>query len=305
MTTPGASAAPVRRFDAVQAAHPAAAAIVFMVLGSGLMTLQHAVVRYVSDDIPAIESVFFRNLFGFAVMLPWLLRVGMAGLRTRRIGMHAARTFLNALSLVALFAALATIPLADVTALNLTIPLFGCIGAVLFLGERAQPSRWIALAIGLAGALVIIRPGLVAISTGTLLILGSAVFAAGSRIMSKSLAGTDSPGTIVAWGSILMIPVTLVPAVLVWVWPTPWQWPLMVAIGALGVWGQLCFVRAYALADLTFAEPMVFSRLIWAAAIGFLWFGEIPDLWTGIGGLLIVAGTTVLARSGRGAASGP
>lgn len=302
MSTRGIPAAAPSRFAALLGAHPAAAAVTLMVLGSGLMSLQHAVVRFIGDDIPPIESVFFRNLFGLVTLLPWLMRAGIAGLRTRRMPMHIARSVCNSLSLILFFTALGMITLGEATALNLSIPLFVCLGAVLLLGERIQAGRWLALAIGLAGALVIVRPGIVAVTAGALLVLASSLCAAGARLMAKSLAATDSSGTIVAWGALLMMPVTFVPAAFVWVWPTAWQWPLMFAIGALGVIGQLCFVRAYALADVTFAEPMVFTRLLWAAAIGFLWFGEFPDLWTWVGGAMIVAGTTMLGR-GKGAPS--
>ena len=278
------------------AARPAAGAVVLMVAASGFMSGQHAVVRHLAPEIHTFEIVFFRNLFGFLWFLPWLLRSGPAALATRRFGTHAMRALLNTASLMAYFAALGMIPLADATALNLTIPLFVAVGAILFLGERVSAARWTALAVGAAGALAIVRPGFEAVTPGVLLVMGASVCAAGTRLMAKSLSGTDKPSAIVAWVAVLMTPVTLIPALFVWHWPALWEWPLLVAVGGLGAIGQLCFVKAYALADITFAEPMAFTRLLWAAAIGYLWFGEFPDFWTWAGGALIVAGTTILAR---------
>jgi drug/metabolite transporter (DMT)-like permease len=298
MTSPISFAATSSRLAAVFAARPLVAAIALMVLGSGLMAMQHAVIRHVSSNISGIESTFFRNIFGLVTLLPWLLRVGPAGLSTRRFPLHATRATINALANAVYFTALATVPLANATALNLTIPLFVCVGAALFLRERITGARWLAVAVGLVGALVIVRPGVQAVSTGTLMVLGSAVFAATARLMAKSLSRTDSASAVVAWGSILMTPVTLIPAAMVWVWPQGWEWPFMFAIGALGALGQMSFVRAYALADISFAEPMVFTRLLWAAGIGLLWFGEFPDLWTWAGGAMIVAGITLMARGG-------
>ena len=300
MTSPIPLAATTGRLAAAVAARPVFASVALMVIGSGLLSSQHAIIRHVSSDISGIESTFFRNIFGLVTLLPWLLHAGVAGLRTQRFGTHLVRAGCNALSNAVFFTALATVPLADATALNLAIPLFVCIGAAMFLRERIDGGRWLAVAIGLAGALVIVRPGVDAVSTGTLLVLASTVFAAITRLMAKSLSSTDSSRAIVAWGAVLMTPVTLVPAAYVWVWPQGWEWLFMFAIGALGVIGQVAFVRAYALADISFAEPMVFTRLLWAAGIGLLWFGEFPDLWTWAGGAMIVVGVSLMARRGAG-----
>jgi len=300
MTSPIPLAATTGRLAAAVAARPVFASVALMVIGSGLLSSQHAIIRHVSSDISGIESTFFRNIFGLVTLLPWLLRAGPAALRTQRFGMHVMRATTNTLSNAVFFTALATVPLANATALNLAIPLFVCVGAAMFLRERIDGGRWLAVAIGLAGALVIVRPGVDAVSIGTLLVLASTIFAAVTRLMAKSLASTDSSRAIVAWGAILMTPVTLVPAAYVWVWPQGWEWLFMFAIGALGVIGQVAFVRAYALADISFAEPMVFTRLLWAAGIGLLWFGEFPDLWTWVGGAMIVVGVSLMARGGAG-----
>ena len=300
MTSPIPLAATTGRLAAAIASRPVFTSVALMVIGSGLLSSQHAIIRHVSPDISGIESTFFRNIFGLVTLLPWLLRAGPSALRTKRIGMHVMRATTNTLSNAVFFTALATVPLANATALNLMIPLFVCVGAALFLRERIDGGRWLAVAIGLAGALVIVRPGVDAVSAGTLLVLASTIFAAITRLMAKSLAHTDSSRAIVAWGAILMTPVTAIPAAFVWVWPQGWEWMFMFAIGALGVIGQVAFVRAYALADISFAEPMVFTRLLWAAGIGLLWFGEFPDLWTWAGGAMIVVGITLIARGGAG-----
>ena len=300
MSSPIPIAATGGRLAAAIASRPVLTSVALMVIGSGLLSSQHAIIRHMSSDISGIESTFFRNIFGLVTLAPWLLRAGFAGLRTKRFGTHFVRAAANSLSNAVFFTALATVPLANATALNLMIPLFVCVGAAMFLRERIDGGRWLAVAIGLAGALVIVRPGVDAVSIGTLLVLASTIFAAVTRLMAKSLASTDSSRAIVAWGAILMTPVTLVPAAYVWVWPQGWEWLFMFAIGALGVIGQVAFVRAYALADISFAEPMVFTRLLWAAGIGLLWFGEFPDLWTWVGGAMIVVGVSLMARGGAG-----
>ena len=122
-------------------------------------------------------------------------------------------------------------------------------------------------------------------------------------MQDKSLARTEGTATIVAYMSLLMTPITLIPALFVWQWPTAGQFALLAAIGGLGSLGHLCFVQAYKFADVSVVEPVIFTRLIWAALIGFLLFGEVPGVWVWIGGGTIVAATSYIARreaAGRG-----
>lgn len=287
---------PTKLFNSLLATYPMAGAVILMVISSGFFSGQHGVVRYLAPEIPPLELVFFRNLFGFAVFIPWLLRNGFGAMGTQRFGMHTLRAFTNMGSLMAFFTALSLMHLADAAALFLSVPLFVCFGAILFLGERVGPARWIALAIGCVGALVIIRPGFETVGIGSLLVLVAAVFAASTRLLAKSLSRTDSPSSIVAYVTLLMMPVTLVPAVFVWQWPDLAHLPWLFAVGAFGSFGQLSAVKAYSLVDVSFAEPMVFTRLIWAAAIGYFAFAEIPGIWTWVGGAFIVAATTIIAR---------
>lgn len=279
-------------------AYPVASAVILMVISAGFFSGQHGVVRYLylSADIHPLEMVFFRNLFGFAIFIPWLVTNGFGAMATQRFGTHVVRACANMGSLMAYFTALSLVPLADATALFLSVPLFVCLGAVLFLGERLGRARWIALAFGVAGALVIIRPGFEAIGAGTSLVIIAATFAASTRLLAKSLSRTDSPPAIVAYVTLIMTPVTLVPAAFVWTSPNLWELAWLVAIGVFGSLGQLSAVKAYTLVDVSFAEPMVFTRLLWAALIGYFVFAEIPGLWTWIGGALIVIATTIIAR---------
>ena len=287
---------PAKAFDNQIAAHPVASAIILMVVSSGFFSGQHGIVRFLAPDIHPLELVFFRNLFGFAVFIPWLVRNGVGAMGTRRFGTHAVRACTNMVSLMAFFTALSLIQLADAAALLLSVPLFVCFGAIVFMGERVGPTRWIAVAVGCAGALLIIRPGFGVVGLGNVLLLVAAIFAASTRLLAKSLSRTESPTTIVAYVTLLMMPVTLIPAAFVWTWPSLEQIPWLIAIGAFGSFGQLATVKAYSLVDVSFAEPMVFTRLIWAAAIGYFAFSEIPGMWVWIGGAVIVVATTILVR---------
>lgn len=271
----------------------------YMVLAAALFASMHGTVRLVSFELHPFVIAFFRNLFGFLVLLPLLLRGGVALFMTGRLGMHSVRAAINAASMLMWFTALSIVPLAEATALSLTGPLFVTLGAIAAFGERVRAWRWVALGLGAGGALLIIRPGFEAAQPGMLLAVGSAAMAGLSKLFAKSLTRTDDPTTIAAYLQFLMTPITLVPALFVWQWPTAAQFAGLAAIGVLGSLGHLFSVRAYALADISFAEPIVFTRMVWATVFGFIAFSEIPDMWTWAGALVIVSATTIIAQRER------
>ena len=285
-------------------ARPGLAAVVLMLVASLALASMHGSVRFVSATLHPFEIAFFRNVFGFCVLVPWLMRIGLAAFATRKLPLHVVRGFLNGGSMLMWFLGLSLIPLAEATALSLASPLIATVGAILLLGEPMRGHRWVGLALGIAGMLAILRPGFAEIGLGAAAVLLSAVLVTASKLIAKTLTRTDSPTTIVAWLTLLMIPVTAVPAAFVWQTPTLPELLMLAGIGALGSCGHLCLVHAYRLADVGLVEPLVFFRLVWAALLGFLVFAEIPDAWVWIGGLLIVAATTHLARREGGARSG-
>jgi drug/metabolite transporter (DMT)-like permease len=266
-----------------------------IVLGTALLSSMHALVRGVSHEIHPYEIAFFRNSFGFIIFVPWLVRRGLAALRTDRIGLHAMRGVCNSGSMLCWFTALSLIPLAQASALSLVTPIVVAVGASLFLRERVGPARWLAALVGIGGTLVIVRPGFETVGLGTALVLGSSVLAAGSKLFAKELSDTDSAATIVAYVSIFMAGITLVPALFVWHWPDLDSLIRLLAIGVLGTTAHMCIIRSYRWLDVTFVEPFMFLRLPWAAVIGFVVFAEVPPITTWTGGLIIGVGILFLA----------
>ena len=275
---------------------PVICGIALVIIASAFFAGMHAAVRFVSATVHPFEIAFFRNLFGFLVFTPMLLRSGLMLLHTRRLGAHIGRGVINSGSMLAWFTALSLIPLADATALAMTGPLFVAIGAMYFLGETVRVRRWIALGVGAVGTLVIIRPGFEEVSIGALLVLFTVVSVSGSKLIAKSLTRTDQTATIVAYLTLTMMPITLVAALFVWRWPSLTELFWLAAIGTMGSCGHLCYIKAYTLADVSAVEPITFTRLIWAALIGYLAFAEFPDLWVWIGGGMIVAATSYIAH---------
>ena len=217
-------------------------------------------------------------------------------MRTNKLWLHVIRSFFNAASLTTFYIALSYTPLADVTALALAGPLFVTLGALFFLGEVIRVRRWIALTLGVVGALIIIRPGFEEFSIGFLFVILSQICAAGSKLFAKHLTHSDSALTCSAYVAILQTPITFVAALFVWVTPSLEQLLWLAAIGFLVAMAHITMVQAFKFADVSALEPFVFLRLIWAASIGLLAFGEFPGVWTWVGGAIIVVASSYIAR---------
>lgn len=270
-------------------------AILIMFVSTIAFSLMHASVRHVSTDMHPFEIAFFRNAFGLLVILPWFFRYGFGLLATQRFGLHAVRGGLNVVAMLCFFYALAITPLSQVAALSFTAPIFATILAIVILGEVVRIRRWVAIFIGFAGTYVAIRPGFVEIDLGSILVLIQAVAWAAALITIKVLSRTESSITIAAYMVVLMIPLSLGPALLVWQTPTWTQLGWLALIGVLGTIGQLLMTQSLKEGETTVVMPIDFFKLIWASALGFWLFAEVPDLYTWIGGIMIFASTSYIA----------
>lgn len=288
MTEPrdAAAAAPAALW---QAAPPVIRGILMMCLSTVLFSAMHVLVRYAARDVPPFQIAFLRNAFGIIVFLPLLLRGGLGFLRTRELGMHAIRGVLNVTAMLMFFSSLAITPVARATALAFTAPLFTALLSVLFLGERFRARRWTALVLGFVGTLVILRPGMIPVDPGSLLVVGSAALWAVTMIVIKVLSRTESSFAITAYMNLFLAVFSLGPALWVWVAPPPEMWVWLVAIGVLGTLGQLALSQALKETDPTAVLPFDFLKLVWTAMLGFWVFGEMPDLLTWIGAAVVFA----------------
>ena len=269
--------------------------ILLMVASTVGFAAMHAAVRHVSADLHPFEIAFFRNFFGLAAIAPWFLRLGLRPLRTRRFGLHLTRALINVAAMMMFFTAVALTPMAQLQALGFTAPLFATVLAMIILGERVRLRRWSALIIGFFGAMVIIRPGIADVALGSILVLASSATWAFALIAIKILTRTDSSITITAYMVLLMTPLSLIPASFFWHWPDAGQWVWLFAIGVVGTLSQMAMAQTFRFADATAVLPFDFSKLIWGTLIGYFVFGEVPDIWTWIGGIIIFAGATYIA----------
>jgi len=269
---------------------PVAAAL--LMLGMALCyAITASVARLMTEELNAMMIALLRNGFGLLVLLPTLIRAGPRILRTTRPGLHLLRSLFNLASMLAWFWALPYIVLADGVALMFTGPLFGALGAVLFLGERLGQRRAAALAIGFAGALLIIRPSFDQAGLALLAVVASAAGWAAMSICNKTLTRTDSTEQIVALNLLIVLPLSLGLALLDWQWPSLTMLMLGAIHGALGTTAHFCMNHAFRHADAAFCMPFDFVRLPMAAGVAYLLFGQLPDLWTAIGAGVIFCAT--------------
>lgn len=251
------------------------------------------------DGLPIAMIVFCRCLFGILFLLPWFARNGLSGLKTKQPLLMASRGFNTMIGLYCTFAAFALMPIADVTAITYTKPIFGAIAAVLFLREVMYGSRWIATAIGFAGMLVVIRPGFADWNVGVLWALGAMASGAYTSIIVKFLTRTEPPDRIVAYTVLAMTVFSAIPAALVWTTPTGAQLLWLALVALLANSFQHCMARGYAAADAAVVLPFEFARLVIAVIVGFAVFGEVSDLTTWIGGVIIFGSALYMIHAER------
>ena len=256
----------------------------------------HTTIKHISDDVDTFMIVFFRNLFGLVALLPLFLRHGFSPLRTTRIGTHAVRVTINFASMVMFFYALSVTPLAEVAALTFSAPIFATFLAIFIFKEAVGLNRWAAILIGFAGTVVVLRPGFEAINLGALLAVGAALLWGSAIMIIKSLGRTDSALTITFYMVLLLIPISLVPALYVWEWPTWGQLGWLMVVGTCGSVGHLLLNYALKEAPTNVVMPIDFARLIWVAIFGYFLFGEVPDIFVWIGGAMIFASGLWIAQ---------
>lgn len=272
--------------------------IVLMVVATLSFSAMHTAIKYVSSTgLHPFEIAFFRNFFGLLALSPFFFRHGLAPLKTNRFGLHFGRVALNIGSMLAFFYAISITPLAEVIALSFAAPIFATFLAIVLLREVVGIARWGAILMGFAGTVVILRPGFEEITLGPILALLAAMTWGSAVIIIKSLSRTDSSVTITLYMVLLMTPLSLVPAVFVWEWPTWHQLFFLVLVGGFGTLGHLSMTQAIKLAPTNAVMPIDFVRLIWVAIIGYFIFGEVPDIFIWVGGAMIFASGLWIAHS--------
>jgi len=287
------------------------AAIALKVGSTLVFTLMLVLVKLASERLPPGEIVFARSAFAvlpIVLMLLWQRELSTA-LVTRNFPGHLGRALIGVVSMTLWFAALGLLPLAEALAISYASPLILVVFAALLLKETVRVYRWTAVAIGLAGILVILWPRLAlarsgAVSSakvlGAALALASAVSMALAAVTVRRLVLTESTGSIVLYFSLIASACALLSAPFGWLVPTPFEAMLLVGAGLLGGVGQIMITTAYRHGDASVIAPFEYASLVWALAFEFLIFGGVPAPTVILGGLIVVgAGLIIIYRERR------
>jgi len=262
----------------------------WMTAASVMIASSAICVRQLSGQFSPFELVFLRSLIGTILLSPWMIRMSRGGtLRTTRLPLYLLRTGLSYSGMVCVFYGIGHMPIGEVYALLFLVPLITVVLAVLLLKEHAGIHAWIACAVGFGGALVILRPGIIAIGLAAGAVMVTAVTYAATNICIKSLSRTDSPVQITIIGYLLALPLAAVPTIFVWKTPGWQDVPWILALGAFQTLGGLCHARSVQAADARVVQPFNFLRLPVSVVLAWFLFAELPSAWTWLGAAMIFA----------------
>ncbi|MDA1311190.1 MAG: DMT family transporter [Proteobacteria bacterium] len=274
----------------------------WMLLTTLLFVGVTGIVRHLGSDIPAVEAAFLRYSIGLVLVLPAFLPLLRQWPRPVMMKLFALRGFVHAGGVMLWFYAMARVPIAEVTALGYTAPIFVTIGAAVFFGERLYMRRIMAVLAGFIGAMIILRPGFHEISTGQLAQLAAAPLFAASFLLAKGLTREFSAPVIVAMLSLFCTLALLPGAIAQWRDPTLNEVAWLGLTAAIATIGHYTMTRAIAAAPLTVTQPIGFLQLVWATLLGVLVFGEALDPYVLLGGGIVVASVTYISHREAAAA---
>ena len=262
--------------------------------------------REAARSLSVFQIMEMRSVLGLALLAPLVHAAGgLTAMRTQRVGTHLARHTVHYAAQYGWFFALTLIPIAQVVAIEFTMPVWTTIMAVAFLGERVNALRVLAVALGLVGVAAIVRPGLDHVDSGQLIALAAAVGFAIAFVLVKSLTATERPVTIIFWMLVVQSVIGLAPALLAWRTPTAAVWPWIAVVAVCGTYSHFCMAQALRHAPATVIVPMDFLRVPLTVAAGWLVYAEGLDRYAVLGAGLILAANLLNLRRNTAATTSP
>ena len=260
-------------------------------------TVMTTLIKFLGEDYPAALQTFYRQAAGFAVLLPLILRHGRAAYATTRPGILFFRSAAGTLAMILSFYAFQKLPLADANALSFTRTLWLVPLAAFVVRETIGPLRIGAAVVGFAGVLLMIRPGAggeFAVGVPAMAMLAASFLFALTITGMKVLTRDHTPTVLLVWAMTLGLIFSIPGAVVTWRWPAPVDLALLCAMGVMGTLTQACYIKGMQIGDAAAMAPIDYTRLVFAAAIGFLLFQETPTVWTLAGAAVVVASTLII-----------
>jgi drug/metabolite transporter (DMT)-like permease len=253
-------------------------------------------IRKSSENIHILEVIFFRNLLACLIIIPFMCSSGLASFKMNRPGLFVWRAIFVSIGMFAGFVAITLIPLAQATAISFTTPIFITILAVFLLREVIKIRRVAAIFVGFIGMLIIVQPGTGGLSIGVILAFIGAFFHSINSLIVKKLTAKESANAIVVWMVIMLVPISFVPAIFVWEWPSALTWLYLWCLAICGTLGHSFFTRAYSLTEITSLQPFEFIKLPVITFLAWIIFSESPGYWTWFGGMIIFSSTVYITR---------
>jgi len=270
--------------------------------------VMQSLVKWVSEDIPAGEAVFFRSFFALPIIIGWLAMRGdlKTGLKAANPMAHVWRGFIGTCAMGSMFAGLAFLPLPEVTALTYAMPLLVVVFAAMFLDEKVGVFRISAVVLGLIGVLIVLAPRVTSLggdtvktmeAVGAIIVLLGAVCGALAQIFIRKMVQTEEVSAIVFWFSCTSTVMALCTLPFGWAVPTGWQLVALTFTGLIGGIGQIFLTSSYRFADASLVAPFDYASMLFAILIGYFIFMEVPTGQMLFGAaLIILAGLLIILR---------
>jgi drug/metabolite transporter (DMT)-like permease len=280
---------------------PRITGILLMMASMVAFTSLDTAAKHLTRDLSPAVAVFGRYAVALVISLAVLLRAGGPELLvTRHPALQALRGVLLMVSTILNFTAMMYLQLAQTAAIFFTIPLWVCALSVPILGEHVGWRRWLAVFVGLFGVLVIMRPGTESFHWAMLLSIASSFCGAVYNIVTRKVGASDRAETSLFYVGFVGALAAATPLPFVWQTPHGLQWLLIVFMGLSGAVGHLMLIQAHRLAPASALAPFLYTQIVWMIIAGYVFFGDVPDLWTLVGAAIVVAsGLAVFAREAQ------
>jgi drug/metabolite transporter (DMT)-like permease len=268
----------------------------WLVTGGFIFTCNGVMIRLLSEQIEGVQTAFFRAFFSVILLLPMMLTGRVKPWHSKRKVGHFWRTFMGTVSMVLGFYAVSMLPLADATALGFSQPLFSVCVAAVVIGEKVRWRRWSATIVGFIGVLVMVRPGAGTLQPGAVVALANAATVAFSILLVKRLSDSETPLMILTQFAIWSTLLLTLPAIWVWRWPDAWGWTLAIGVSASATIGQYFWVQAFKAGEMSAVAPFEYLRLPFAVFMGWLIWGQMPEVWTYVGAAIVIGSALYIAQ---------
>jgi drug/metabolite transporter (DMT)-like permease len=288
-TRPDRPRSPVLSLLAINSAPSVRRGILIIVLAITMFSTLDVISKFLSRDMSVIQIIWIRFLLFVPISLALAYSPGNGfAWRSKRPFLQTARSLTLVVQMWLFLTAFAALPLADVHAIGSSAPLMVTALSVLLLGESVGWRRWIAVAVGFGGVLLIVRPGFAELRLPMLYVLCGATMWAFYQVSLKILGRVDSAATTGIWTAGVGAIATTFVGPFVWTTPDGIGWVLLLAAGLLGGVGHIVYSRAFVLAPASILQPFNYLMLVYAALFGWIFFGDVPDRWTVAGAALVV-----------------